>query len=232
MMLLVAQSRSFDSSALLSTPQDQKHTFLKPFKPYHQPPQTPHKPPKPQHYPLNPSHYPLNPSQHHPLTPPKPNPPSSPKGIIKTGDEIEIVGVKDAVTKSTVTGVEMFKKLLNQGQAGDNVGLLLRGLKREDVVRGQLIAKPGSVKTHKRFEAEVYALTKEEGGRHTPFTNNYRPQFFFRTADITGGWRFFFVLGWGGDGVGGDGVGGDGVGVWKGLPPCEVHATRTQPPFH
>lgn len=108
------------------------------------------------------------------------------QGIVKTGDEIEIVGVKDTVTKSTVTGVEMFKKMLNQGQAGDNVGLLLRGLKREDIVRGQLIAKPGTVKTHKKFEAEVYALTKEEGGRHTPFTNNYRPQFFFRTADITG----------------------------------------------
>ncbi|KAI8465315.1 MAG: translation elongation factor, mitochondrial [Monoraphidium minutum] len=108
------------------------------------------------------------------------------QGIVKTGDEVEIVGVKDAAQKSTVTGVEMFKKLLNQGQAGDNVGLLLRGLKREDVLRGQVIAKPGSVKTHKTFEAEVYALTKEEGGRHTPFTNNYRPQFFFRTADITG----------------------------------------------
>jgi elongation factor Tu len=108
------------------------------------------------------------------------------KGTVKTGDEVEIVGVKDGVTKTTVTGVEMFKKLLNQGQAGDNVGLLLRSLKRDDVLRGQVVAKPGSVKTHKAFEAEVYALTKEEGGRHTPFTNNYRPQFFFRTADITG----------------------------------------------
>ena len=117
----------------------------------------------------------------------KPHQTTSKKGIVKSGDEVEIVGIRDgAPAKTTVTGVEMFKKLLNQGQAGDNVGLLLRGLKREDVERGQLIAKPGSVRTHRAFEAEVYALTKEEGGRHTPFTTNYRPQFFFRTADITG----------------------------------------------
>eukprot|EP00878_Enallax_costatus_P001736 GHUV01001892.1.p1 GENE.GHUV01001892.1~~GHUV01001892.1.p1 ORF type:complete len:469 (+),score=109.26 GHUV01001892.1:70-1407(+) len=108
------------------------------------------------------------------------------QGVVKTGDEVEIVGMKDGSMKSTVTGVEMFKKMLNQGQAGDNVGLLLRGIKREDVQRGQVVAKPGSTKVYKEFEGEVYALTKEEGGRHTPFTNNYRPQFFFRTADVTG----------------------------------------------
>lgn len=107
------------------------------------------------------------------------------QGIVKAGEEIEIVGLK-APQKTTVTGVEMFKKNLGQGQAGDNVGLLLRGVKRDDVERGQVICKPGSVKTHTCFEGEVYALTKEEGGRHTPFTNNYRPQFYFRTADITG----------------------------------------------
>eukprot|EP00878_Enallax_costatus_P017286 GHUV01018154.1.p1 GENE.GHUV01018154.1~~GHUV01018154.1.p1 ORF type:complete len:195 (+),score=44.89 GHUV01018154.1:463-1047(+) len=106
--------------------------------------------------------------------------------IASSGDEVEIVGMKDGSMKSTVTGVEMFKKMLNQGQAGDNVGLLLRGIKREDVQRGQVVAKPGSTKVYKEFEGEVYALTKEEGGRHTPFTNNYRPQFFFRTADVTG----------------------------------------------
>eukprot|EP00775_Hariotina_reticulata_P009374 gene9374-9537_t len=108
------------------------------------------------------------------------------QGIIKSGEEVEIIGMKDGITKSTVTGVEMFKKLLNQGQAGENVGLLLRGIKREDVQRGQVVCKPGSIKVYSEFEGEVYALTKEEGGRHTPFTNNYRPQFFFRTADVTG----------------------------------------------
>jgi len=108
------------------------------------------------------------------------------QGIVKTGEEVEIVGMKEGVTKSTVTGVEMFKKQLNQGQAGDNVGLLLRGVKREDIERGQVICRPGMVKTHTQFEGEVYCLTKEEGGRHTPFVNNYRPQFFFRTADVTG----------------------------------------------
>ncbi|KAF6254630.1 translation elongation factor, mitochondrial [Scenedesmus sp. NREL 46B-D3] len=108
------------------------------------------------------------------------------QGIVKVGDEVEIIGMKEGATKSTVTGVEMFKKLLNQGQAGDNVGLLLRGIKREDVQRGQVVCKPNSTKVHQEFEGEVYALTKEEGGRHTPFTNNYRPQFYFRTADITG----------------------------------------------
>jgi elongation factor Tu len=106
-------------------------------------------------------------------------------GVVKTGDEIEIVGLR-APQKATVTGVEMFKKLLDRGEAGDNVGLLLRGLKREDVARGQLVVKPGSVTPHSKFEGEVYALTKEEGGRHTPFTTNYRPQFYFRTADVTG----------------------------------------------
>ncbi|WIA19520.1 hypothetical protein OEZ85_004129 [Tetradesmus obliquus] len=108
------------------------------------------------------------------------------QGIVKVGDEVEVIGMKDTATKSTVTGVEMFKKLLNQGQAGDNVGLLLRGIKREDVARGQVVCKPGSTKVYSEFEGEVYALTKEEGGRHTPFTNNYRPQFYLRTADITG----------------------------------------------
>lgn len=107
------------------------------------------------------------------------------QGIVKVGDEVEILGLKDP-QKTTVTGVEMFKKNLNQGQAGDNVGLLLRGLKREDIWRGQIICKPGTAKTHTTFEAEVYALTKEEGGRHTPFTSSYKPQFYFRTADING----------------------------------------------
>jgi len=107
------------------------------------------------------------------------------QGIVKTGDEVEIVGINPAI-KSVVTGVEMFKKNLNEGQAGDNVGLLLRGIKREDVLRGQLVCKPGSVKPHSKFEAEIYALNKEEGGRHKPFFTNYKPQFFFRTADITG----------------------------------------------
>jgi elongation factor Tu len=106
-------------------------------------------------------------------------------GIIKVGDEIEIVGLKPTV-KTTVTGVEMFRKLLDQGQAGDNVGLLLRGTKREDVERGQVLAKPGSITPHTDFEAEIYVLSKDEGGRHTPFFSNYRPQFYFRTTDVTG----------------------------------------------
>ncbi len=107
------------------------------------------------------------------------------RGIVKVGEEIEIVGIKDTV-KTTVTGVEMFRKLLDQGQAGDNVGLLLRGTKREDVERGQVLCKPGSIKPHTHFTAEVYVLSKDEGGRHTPFFNNYRPQFYFRTTDVTG----------------------------------------------
>ncbi|WP_032138907.1 elongation factor Tu [Rickettsia tamurae] len=106
-------------------------------------------------------------------------------GIIKVGEEIEIVGLKDT-HKTTCTGVEMFRKLLDEGQAGDNVGILLRGTKREEVERGQVLAKPGSIKPHDKFEAEVYVLSKEEGGRHTPFTNDYRPQFYFRTTDVTG----------------------------------------------
>jgi elongation factor Tu len=107
------------------------------------------------------------------------------RGIVRTGDEVEIVGIRDT-TKSIVTGVEMFKKTLDQGQAGDNVGLLLRGIEKEGIERGQVIAKPGSVLPHKKFKAEVYVLTKEEGGRHTPFFNGYRPQFYFRTTDVTG----------------------------------------------
>ena len=107
------------------------------------------------------------------------------RGIIKVGEEIEIVGLKDT-QKSTCTGVEMFRKLLDQGQAGDNVGALLRGIKREDIERGQVLAKPGSITPHSAFEAEVYILSKEEGGRHTPFFANYRPQFYFRTTDVTG----------------------------------------------
>jgi elongation factor Tu len=107
------------------------------------------------------------------------------QGIIKTGDDIDIVGIQ-ATKKSTVTGVEMFKKTLNEGQAGDNCGLLLRGLKRDEILRGQVLCKPGSIKPHAKFEAEIYVLKKEEGGRHTPFFSNYRPQFFMRTADITG----------------------------------------------
>ncbi|KAL3531382.1 hypothetical protein ACH5RR_010704 [Cinchona calisaya] len=108
------------------------------------------------------------------------------QGTIKVGEEVEILGLMQGNLKSTVTGVEMFKKILDFGQAGDNVGLLLRGLKREDIQRGQVIAKPGTVKTYKRFEAEIYVLTKDEGGRHTAFFSNYRPQFYMRTADITG----------------------------------------------
>jgi elongation factor Tu len=107
------------------------------------------------------------------------------KGVVKVGEEVEIVGLKDS-EKTTCTGVEMFRKLLDQGQAGDNVGVLLRGTKREDVMRGQVLAKPGSVKPHTEFEAEVYVLSKDEGGRHTPFFQNYRPQFYFRTTDVTG----------------------------------------------
>ena len=107
------------------------------------------------------------------------------RGIVNVGDEVEIVGLKDTV-KTIVTGVEMFRKLLDRGQAGDNIGALLRGTKREDVERGQVLSKPGSITPHKKFKAEAYVLTKEEGGRHTPFFTNYRPQFYFRTTDVTG----------------------------------------------
>ena len=108
------------------------------------------------------------------------------RGVVKVGEEVEIVGIRDT-SKTTVTGVEMFRKLLDQGEAGDNVGCLLRGVEREGVERGQVLCKPGSVKPHKKFKAEAYILTKEEGGRHTPFFTNYRPQFYFRTTDVTGG---------------------------------------------
>ncbi len=107
------------------------------------------------------------------------------RGVVKVGEEVEIVGIKPTV-KTVVTGVEMFRKLLDQGQAGDNIGALLRGTKREEVERGQVLCKPGSVKPHTKFKAEAYILTKEEGGRHTPFFTNYRPQFYFRTTDVTG----------------------------------------------
>jgi len=107
------------------------------------------------------------------------------RGIVKIGDEIEIVGIRPT-QKTTVTGIEMFRKLLDEGQAGDNCGVLLRGTKKEDVERGQVLAKPGTIKPHKKFKAEAYILTKEEGGRHTPFFNGYRPQFYFRTTDVTG----------------------------------------------
>ena len=107
------------------------------------------------------------------------------QGVVKVGEEVEIVGIKNTV-KTVVTGVEMFRKLLDQGEAGDNVGCLLRGTKREDVERGQVLAKPGSITPHKKFQCECYVLTKEEGGRHTPFFSNYRPQFYFRTTDVTG----------------------------------------------
>jgi elongation factor Tu len=107
------------------------------------------------------------------------------RGVIKVGEEIEIVGLKPT-TKTVVTGVEMFRKLLDQGQAGDNIGALLRGTKREEVERGQVLAKPGSITPHTQFTAEIYVLSKEEGGRHTPFFNGYRPQFYFRTTDVTG----------------------------------------------
>jgi elongation factor Tu len=107
------------------------------------------------------------------------------RGIVKVGEEVEIVGIHDT-TKTTVTGVEMFRKLLDQGEAGDNVGILLRGTKRDEIERGQVLCKPGSIKPHTKFEAEVYVLSKDEGGRHTPFFNGYRPQFYFRTTDVTG----------------------------------------------
>jgi elongation factor Tu len=107
------------------------------------------------------------------------------RGVVKVGEEVEIVGIRP-VQKTTCTGVEMFRKLLDQGQAGDNVGVLLRGTKREDVERGQVLCKPGSITPHTKFVAEAYILTKEEGGRHTPFFTNYRPQFYFRTTDVTG----------------------------------------------
>jgi len=107
------------------------------------------------------------------------------RGIVKVGEEVEIVGIRDT-RKTTCTGVEMFRKLLDSGQAGDNIGALLRGIERKDVERGQVLCKPGSVTPHTKFEAEAYILTKEEGGRHTPFFTNYRPQFYFRTTDVTG----------------------------------------------
>jgi elongation factor Tu len=107
------------------------------------------------------------------------------QGVIKINEEIEIIGIK-ATQKSIVTGMEMFRKLLDQGQAGDNVGLLLRGVEREQIERGQVIAKPGSITPHTEFEAEIYVLSKEEGGRHTPFSKGYKPQFYFRTTDVTG----------------------------------------------
>ena len=107
------------------------------------------------------------------------------RGVIKVGEEVEIVGIRDT-TKTVCTGVEMFRKILDQGQAGDNIGVLLRGTKRDDVERGQVVAKPGSITPHTKFKAEAYILTKEEGGRHTPFFNGYRPQFYFRTTDVTG----------------------------------------------
>lgn len=108
------------------------------------------------------------------------------RGVINVNEDVEIVGIKDTTTKTTVTGVEMFRKLLDQGQAGDNVGLLVRGVKREDVERGQVVVKPGTTTPHTEFEGSVYILSKDEGGRHTPFFNNYRPQFYFRTTDVTG----------------------------------------------
>ncbi|MBE9374973.1 elongation factor Tu [Saccharopolyspora sp. HNM0983] len=108
------------------------------------------------------------------------------RGVIKVNEEVEMVGIKDKAIKTTVTGVEMFRKLLDQGQAGDNVGLLIRGVKREDVERGMVVVKPGTTTPHTEFEAQVYILSKDEGGRHTPFFNNYRPQFYFRTTDVTG----------------------------------------------
>ncbi|MHB0929084.1 MAG: elongation factor Tu, partial [Candidatus Nanopelagicales bacterium] len=108
------------------------------------------------------------------------------RGIVKVNEEVEIVGIRPKTMKTTVTGVEMFRKLLDEGQAGENVGLLLRGTKREDVERGQVVCKPGSITPHTEFEGQAYILSKEEGGRHTPFFNNYRPQFYFRTTDVTG----------------------------------------------
>jgi elongation factor Tu len=108
------------------------------------------------------------------------------RGVLNVNEEVEIVGIKEKSQKTTVTGVEMFRKLLDTGQAGDNVGLLLRGIKREDVERGQVVVKPGTTTPHTEFEGRVYILSKDEGGRHTPFFNNYRPQFYFRTTDVTG----------------------------------------------
>ncbi|HXN09061.1 MAG TPA: elongation factor Tu [Candidatus Acidoferrales bacterium] len=108
------------------------------------------------------------------------------RGKVKVGDEVEIVGLVDKARKSVVTGIEMFRKLLDEGIAGDNIGVLLRGIERDDIERGQVLAKPGSIKPHKKFQAEVYVLSKDEGGRHTPFFSNYRPQFYFRTTDVTG----------------------------------------------
>ena len=108
------------------------------------------------------------------------------RGVLHVSDEVEIVGIKEEVQKTTVTGIEMFRKLLDEAQAGDNIGALLRGIKREDIERGQVLCKPGTVTCHKKFTAQVYVLTKDEGGRHTPFFNNYRPQFYFRTTDVTG----------------------------------------------
>jgi elongation factor Tu len=108
------------------------------------------------------------------------------RGLVKVGDEVEIIGLTDKSRKTTCTGVEMFNKTLDQGQAGDNVGVLLRGIKREEIERGQVLAKPGSITPHTKFESEVYVLSKEEGGRHTPFFSGYRPQFYFRTTDVTG----------------------------------------------
>jgi elongation factor Tu len=108
------------------------------------------------------------------------------QGVVNTGDTVEIVGIHSQTSNTVVTGVEMFRKILDQGQAGDNVGCLLRGVKREDIERGQVLCKPGSITPHTKFKAEVYVLKKEEGGRHTPFFNGYRPQFYFRTTDVTG----------------------------------------------
>jgi len=108
------------------------------------------------------------------------------RGIVKVGEDVEIVGMQEGTKKSVVTGVEMFRKLLDEGRAGDNIGALLRGIDKDEVERGQVLAKPGSIKGYKRFKAEVYVLTKDEGGRHTPFFNGYRPQFYFRTTDVTG----------------------------------------------
>jgi elongation factor Tu len=107
-------------------------------------------------------------------------------GVINTGDEVDIIGMSDEKMKSTITGVEMFRKILDRGEAGDNVGLLLRGIDKKDIRRGMVIAKPGSITPHTKFKGEVYILKKEEGGRHTPFHNKYRPQFYFRTTDVTG----------------------------------------------
>ena len=108
------------------------------------------------------------------------------RGQVKVGEEVEIVGLKEETRKTVVTGIEMFRKLLDAGIAGDNIGVLLRGVERNEIERGQVLAKPGSVKPHTKFKAEVYVLSKEEGGRHTPFFGNYRPQFYFRTTDVTG----------------------------------------------